>query len=128
MASTKSDRRLMIFIAIAISVACLVAIAALVLAAIMISMVRSGNTPTASKLGTNVQGKRPKYLSVSRHAKLKCLLLKDVPKFKCLRVLSLIDLLNVTVKRVIAGILKSNQIGLITVFDAILTSRQAGLK
>ena len=62
MASTGGERRLMFFIAIAIFVACLVAIAALVLAAIMISMVRSDNTPTASNLDTNVQGKKLKTL------------------------------------------------------------------
>ena len=60
MASTRDDRRLMFFIAIAILVACLVAIAALVLAAITISMVRSRNTPTATNLDTNVQGKKLK--------------------------------------------------------------------
>ena len=76
MASTRGDRRLMFFIAFASFVACLVAIAALVLAAILISMVRSGNAPTVSKLETTVQGKRPKKLTVSRHDKLKCLLLK----------------------------------------------------
>ena len=54
MASTRGDLRLMFFIAIAVFTACLVAIAALVLAAIMISMVRSGN------LDTNVQGKKLK--------------------------------------------------------------------
>ena len=76
-ASTRGDRRLMFFIAFAIFVACLVAIAALVLAAILISMVRSGNTPTASKLETTVQGVRdPKSLRVIRHAKFECLLLK----------------------------------------------------
>ena len=51
---------MMFFIAIAIFVAFLVAIAALVLAAIMISMVRSYNTPTASNLDTNEQGKKLK--------------------------------------------------------------------
>ena len=60
MASTRGERRLMFFIAIAIFVACLVGIAALVLAAIMVSMVRSGNTPTASNLDTNVQSKKLK--------------------------------------------------------------------
>ena len=59
MASTRADRRLMFFIAFAVLVACLVAIAALVLAAILISMVRSGN---ASKVVIKVQGKRPKRL------------------------------------------------------------------
>ena len=48
----------MFFIAIGIFAACLVALAALVLAAIMISMVRSGNIPKASNLDTNVQGKK----------------------------------------------------------------------
>ena len=73
MESTRGDRRLMFFIAFVIFVACLVAIAALVLAAILISMVRFANAPTASKLDTTVQGKRPKKLTVSRDAKLKCL-------------------------------------------------------
>ena len=50
----------MFFTAIAIFVAYLVVIAALVLAAIMISIVRSGYTPTASNLDTNVQGKKLK--------------------------------------------------------------------
>ena len=109
MASTTSDRRLMFFKAFAIFIACLVAIAALVLAAIMISMVRSENAPTSSKLETTVQGKRPKKLTVSRHAKLKCLLLKMYLNSKFLRV-SLIDLLNVTAKRVIARILKVTKI------------------
>ena len=86
MESTRADRRLMFFIAIAIFVACLVAIAALVLAAILISMVRSGNTPTASKLGTAVQGKGPKKLTVTLHAKLKCLLLKLYLNSKCFKV------------------------------------------
>ena len=108
MASITSDRRLMFFKAFAIFIACLVAIAALVLAAIMISMVRSDNAPT-SKLETTVQGKRPKKLTVSRHAKLKCLLLKMYLNSKFLRV-SLIDLLNVTAKRVIARILKVTKI------------------
>ena len=60
MASTRGDRLMMFFIAIDIFVACLVLIAALVLAPIMISMVRSDNTPTASNLDTNVQGKKLK--------------------------------------------------------------------
>ena len=60
MVSTRADRRLMFFIAIAIFAACLVAIAALVSAAIMVSMVRSANTPTASNFDTNVQGKKLK--------------------------------------------------------------------
>ena len=60
MASTTGDRQLMFFITIAIIVACLVAIAALVLAAIMLSKVRPGNTPTTSNLHTNVQGKKLK--------------------------------------------------------------------
>ena len=64
MASTRADRPLMVFIAFAIMVACLVAIAALVLAAILISMVRSGDAPrTASKVDTKVQGKRPNRLT-----------------------------------------------------------------
>ena len=62
MASTRADRRLTLFITFAILVACLVAIATLVLAAILISMVRSGNAPKASKVDTKVQGKRPKRL------------------------------------------------------------------
>ena len=65
MESAKSDRRLMLFIGFTILVACLVAIAALILAAIMISMLKSGNATTAataSKLDTTVQGKRPKKL------------------------------------------------------------------
>ena len=86
MESTRGDRRLMFFIAFALFVTCLVAIAALVLAAILISMVRSGNTPTASKLDTAVQGKRPKKLTVSLHAKLKCLLFKLYLNSKCLKV------------------------------------------
>ena len=63
MASTKADRRLMFFITFAVLVTCLVAIAALVLAAILISMVKSGNAPTASKVDTKVKGKRPKRLT-----------------------------------------------------------------
>ena len=43
MALTSGDRRKMVFVAVASVVTCLLAIAALVLAAIMVSMVRSAN-------------------------------------------------------------------------------------
>ena len=98
----------MFFIAFASFIAYLVAIAASVLAAILISTVRFANAPTASKLDTTEQGKRPKKLTVSRHAKLKCLLLKLYLNSKFLT----IGLLNV--KR-IAGFLKSNQIPIVII-------------
>ena len=66
---------MMFFIAIAIFVACLVAIAALVLAAIMISMVRSGNTPLLLILIPMYKVRNSKRLRVSRHAKFESLLL-----------------------------------------------------
>ena len=77
MVSTRGDRRLMFFIAFAIFVACMVAITALVLAAILISMLRSYKAQTASKLDTTLQGIRgPKSLRVICHAKFKYLRLK----------------------------------------------------
>ena len=95
MASTRGERRLMFFIAIDIFVACLVAIAALVLAAIMISMVRSGNTPLLLILIPTYKVRNSKRLRVSRHAKFECLsVAHDVLFSKCLGV-SFIDLLNV---------------------------------
>ena len=59
MASTRGDRGLR-FIAVIVSIACLVVIAALVLAAIMLSMIRAGNTSTSSKsvVPKHKQGKR----------------------------------------------------------------------
>ena len=49
MESTRNDRRMMWLKAVAVFIACLLMIAALVLAAIMLSMIREGNTATSSK-------------------------------------------------------------------------------
>ena len=59
MASTRGNRGLC-FIAVVVSISCLVVIAALVLAAIMLSMIRAGNTSASSKpvVSKHGQGKR----------------------------------------------------------------------
>lgn len=60
MALTSGDRRKMIFVAVASVVTCLLAIAALVLAAIMLSMVRSASVsaPKTDQQSALVQGKQ----------------------------------------------------------------------
>lgn len=60
MALTSGDRRKMVFVAVASVVTCLLAIAALVLAAIMLSMVRSASVsaPKTDQQSALVQGKQ----------------------------------------------------------------------
>ena len=62
MALTSGDRRTMVFVAVASVVTCLLAIAALALAAIMVSMVRSADVsrtaPKTDRQSALVQGKQ----------------------------------------------------------------------
>ena len=62
MALTSGDRRTMVFVAVVYVVTCMLAIAALVLAAIMVSMVRSSNVsaPKTDQQSALVQGKQNK--------------------------------------------------------------------